>query len=86
MRHVCDMTKFHISQILAGAIAFGLSTTESAHMLINGAGATFPYPIYSKWIEEYTNVDQYLRLNYKSIGSVRDQQQLYAQPDNYGSH
>ena len=29
-----------------------------AQMLMNGAGATFPYPIYSKWFEEYIKVDR----------------------------
>jgi phosphate transport system substrate-binding protein len=38
-------------------------------MLVNGAGATFPYPIYSKWFDEYTKVDSSVRFNYQSIGS-----------------
>ena len=38
-------------------------------MLINGAGATFPYPIYSKWFDEYVKVDPSVRFNYQSIGS-----------------
>ena len=40
-----------------------------AQMLINGAGATFPYPIYSKWFDEYVKVDPSVRFNYQSIGS-----------------
>jgi phosphate transport system substrate-binding protein len=36
---------------------------------MNGAGATFPYPIYSKWFDEYTKHDQGVRFNYQSIGS-----------------
>ena len=36
---------------------------------ISGAGATFPYPIYSKWFDEYTKVDASVRFNYQSIGS-----------------
>jgi phosphate transport system substrate-binding protein len=38
-------------------------------LLINGAGATFPYPIYSKWFDEYTKVDPSVQFNYQSIGS-----------------
>jgi phosphate transport system substrate-binding protein len=38
-------------------------------LLINGAGATFPYPIYSKWFDEYTKVDPSVHFNYQSIGS-----------------
>ncbi|MEK6706531.1 MAG: phosphate ABC transporter substrate-binding protein PstS [Bdellovibrionota bacterium] len=37
--------------------------------LINGAGATFPYPLYSKWFAEYQKVDPEVRINYQSIGS-----------------
>src|SRR5262249_62326090 len=40
-----------------------------AQTLMNGAGATFPYPIYSKWFDEYTKVDPSVRFNYQSIGS-----------------
>src|SRR4029450_4123624 len=36
---------------------------------INGAGATFPYPIYSKWFSEYTKSHPDVRINYQSIGS-----------------
>jgi len=38
-------------------------------MQLNGAGATFPYPIYSKWFNEYTKVDPSVQFNYQSIGS-----------------
>jgi phosphate transport system substrate-binding protein len=38
-------------------------------LLINGAGATFPYPIYSKWFSEYAKVDKAVNFNYQSIGS-----------------
>jgi phosphate transport system substrate-binding protein len=36
---------------------------------INGAGATFPYPIYSKWFTEYSNAHSGVKINYQSIGS-----------------
>jgi phosphate transport system substrate-binding protein len=42
---------------------------RSAQTLINGAGATFPYPIYSEWFDEYVKVDPSVRFNYQSIGS-----------------
>jgi len=37
--------------------------------LINGAGATFPYPIYSKWFSEYNKLHPNIQINYQSIGS-----------------
>jgi phosphate transport system substrate-binding protein len=36
---------------------------------INGAGATFPYPIYSKWFSEYNKLHSNVQINYQSIGS-----------------
>ena len=36
---------------------------------INGAGATFPYPIYSKWFSEYNKLHPDIEINYQSIGS-----------------
>src|ERR1700732_4753216 len=36
---------------------------------INGAGATFPYPIYSKWFSEYNKLHPDVQINYQSIGS-----------------
>jgi phosphate transport system substrate-binding protein len=36
---------------------------------INGAGATFPYPIYSKWFSEYNKIHPEVQINYQSIGS-----------------
>ena len=38
-------------------------------VLINGAGATFPYPIYSKWFNEYHRKFPQIQINYQSIGS-----------------
>src|ERR1700732_5564667 len=65
------MTKLHqlSGKLLWLLLAFGLSAAASAQMTINGAGATFPYPIYSKWFDEYTKVDPSVRFNYQSIGS-----------------
>jgi phosphate transport system substrate-binding protein len=37
--------------------------------LINGAGASFPYPLYSRWFYEYVFVDSTVKFNYQSIGS-----------------
>src|ERR671931_489198 len=73
------------SKILALTIALGLSATASAQMMINGAGATFPYPIYSKWFDEYAKVDPTVRFNYQSIGSGGGQKQIIAQTVDFGA-
>jgi phosphate transport system substrate-binding protein len=54
-------------------------------MLINGAGATFPYPIYSKWFNEYAKVDPSVRFNYQSIGSGGGQKQILAETVDFGA-
>ena len=56
-----------------------------AQLLINGAGATFPYPLYSRWFDEYTKVDPSARFNYQSIGSGGGQQQILARTVDFGA-
>ena len=51
------------------ALALGAFGSVSAAKLINGAGATFPYPIYSKWFDEFHKLHPDVRINYQSIGS-----------------
>jgi phosphate transport system substrate-binding protein len=47
----------------------GIGGSGYADQLINGAGATFPYPIYSKWFSEYNKLHPTVQINYQSIGS-----------------
>ena len=72
-------------KILTTALLAGISVTASAQMMINGAGATFPYPIYSKWFDEYAKVDPSVRFNYQSIGSGGGQKQILAQTVDFGA-
>ena len=81
------MTKFHrsIGKYFASLLFFGASASGFAQMTINGAGATFPYPIYSKWFDEYAKVDPSVRFNYQSIGSGGGQKQIAAQTVDFGA-
>src|SRR5438094_10371862 len=72
-------------KILATVLLVGVTATASAQMMINGAGATFPYPIYSKWFDEYAKVDPSVRFNYQSIGSGGGQKQILAQTVDFGA-
>ena len=47
----------------------GIARSGLADLLINGAGATFPYPIYSKWFDVYAKENPGIKFNYQSIGS-----------------
>ena len=46
-----------------------LGVVRAQTIRINGAGATFPYPIYSKWFDEYHKLHPNVEINYQSIGS-----------------
>ena len=60
---------------ITGAILVTLALSMVAAVLvhaalsINGAGATFPYPVYSKWFDEYQKKNSQVQINYQSIGS-----------------
>jgi phosphate transport system substrate-binding protein len=51
------------------ATAVAASAALSAAVRINGGGATFPYPIYSKWFNEYNKMHSDVEINYQSQGS-----------------
>jgi phosphate transport system substrate-binding protein len=71
--------------VIASACLFLAQTSGWAQMLINGAGATFPYPIYSKWFDEYAKIDPSVRFNYQSIGSGGGQKQILAETVDFGA-
>ena len=56
-----------LNLLAAGVLA--LTATAGMAQNINGAGATFPYPIYSKWFSEYSQAHPNVHINYQSIGS-----------------
>ena len=58
--------------------AFGQTT-------LNGAGATFPYPIYSKWFSEYHKLHPDIQINYQSIGSGGGIRQVIAGTVDFGA-
>ena len=52
---------------------------------LQGAGATFPYPLYQKWMSEYGKVNPNVRTDYQSIGSGGGIKQLQAQTVDFGA-
>jgi phosphate transport system substrate-binding protein len=54
---------------MALALVAALAGVSSAETNLNGAGATFPNPIYQKWFSEYHNAHNDVQINYQSIGS-----------------
>lgn len=56
-----------------------------ATTLINGAGATFPYPLYSKWFSDYNKENPKVEINYQSVGSGAGIKQITAKTVNFGA-
>src|SRR5215831_15658168 len=54
---------------LAGVALLVAGAAAQQTVQINGAGATFPFPIYSKWFDEYHKLHPNVAINYQSIGS-----------------
>ncbi len=58
------------NRLLSVVLGMSLAVSGAAQgAQIDGAGATFPYPIYSKWFSEYNKVHPDVEINYQSIGS-----------------
>jgi phosphate transport system substrate-binding protein len=70
---------------VASAALIATAGSAGAETLINGAGATFPYPLYSKWFAEYAKVDKSVKFNYQSIGSGGGIKQISAQTVDFGA-
>ena len=82
--------------LLAGVLAFTAacsgeradSTTAGAGgetIRLQGAGATFPNPLYQKWLSEYGKVNPKARIDYQSIGSGGGIQQIQSQTVDFGA-
>src|SRR6266478_4567070 len=69
--------------IAAVVLAGGVSAQQKIQ--INGAGATFPYPIYSKWFDEYNKLHPNVQINYQSIGSGAGIRQITTQTVFFGA-
>lgn len=79
-------SKWIVSGALVGALVMLVSVAFAlTPKLINGAGATFPYPIYSKWFSEYAKIDPSVNFNYQSIGSGGGIKQISAETVDFGA-
>ena len=66
-----------ISGLLLGfCLALAICAWAQDRININGAGATFPFPIYSKWFDEYHKAHPNMQINYQSLGSGAGIRQL----------
>jgi len=77
-----SMTKLALVAVAATALVAGAS---AQNMQINGAGATFPAPIYTKWFSEYNKLHPNIQINYQPIGSGAGVRQLTARTVFFGA-
>jgi phosphate transport system substrate-binding protein len=68
-----------------GGTAAATPPPSDAAIDINGAGATFPYPLYSKWVAEYGKIDARVHINYQSIGSGGGIRQITERTVDFGA-
>ncbi|MFL5248749.1 MAG: phosphate ABC transporter substrate-binding protein PstS [Myxococcales bacterium] len=62
-----------------------LPVLGASKLLINGAGATFPFPLYSKWFSTYNKMHPDVRINYQSIGSGGGIKQITEKTVDFGA-
>ena len=90
-------TKFLFTAIVATAVAFGLacsgesigdssgSSSSGGTISLQGAGATFPRPIYDKWMSEYGKLNPNIKIDYQSVGSGAGQRAILAKTSDFGA-
>ena len=91
--NVCLEEKFSaFSLVSAFAFVFvsiacnnGGGGSGSASVSLHGAGATFPNPLYQKWLSEYGKLHPNVRIDYQSIGSGGGIKQLKEQTVDFGA-
>jgi phosphate transport system substrate-binding protein len=79
------MLRPHVQRVLAvAALAASVGASAAVAQTLTGAGATFPYPIYSKWFDVYHQKTG-IEINYQSIGSGAGIQQVKAGTVDFGA-
>ena len=93
MKKLPDLSMILLSAalVLASLVAFNSSPSSAVpvpapdSIMLNGAGATFPYPIYSKWFSDYNKIHSDIQINYQSIGSGGGIRQLLSGTVDFGA-
>ncbi len=69
----------------AASVTPGVNPTTPENIALTGAGATFPYPLYSKWMSQYQVLHPNVQINYQSIGSGGGIRQITARTVDFGA-
>lgn len=81
--------RFNVVMLAALSVLFAFSSVFASNVFaqsrqLTGAGASFPYPIYSKWFDEYHRLTG-IQINYQSIGSGGGVRQMLARTVDFGA-
>lgn len=79
------MKKLKVLAVLGALLAAASFAAGAGQVLLNAAGATFPYPIYSKWFDQYHTTHPNVQINYQSIGSGGGIRQLLDKTVDFGA-
>ena len=77
------LSRIAVWLVTVSLVAFSLSCGRPVNL--QGAGATFPYPLYLKWLNEYSKLHPKVRIDYQSIGSGGGIKQIQAQTVDFGA-
>jgi len=79
------MRNLKVLGVLAVLLAIATLASAQGQVLLNAAGATFPYPMYSKWFDVYRQAHSNIQINYQSIGSGGGIRQLIDKTVDFGA-
>src|SRR5260370_34493480 len=71
--------------MLCLCLAMAMCAWAQDSMLVNGAGATFPLPVYSNWFDEYHKAHPRVEINYQSVGAGAGIRQLQSGTVDFGA-
>jgi phosphate transport system substrate-binding protein len=74
-----------MKKLFFSLLAIAAAAAAADTVLINGAGATFPFPIYSKWFSDYNKAHPGVQINYQSIGSGGGIKQITEKTVDFGA-
>jgi len=86
-----SITLLCVALVLTGVVTFHSFSSNAAPapapdtIMLNGAGASFPYPIYAKWFSDYNKIHSDIQINYQSIGSGGGIRQLLSGTVDFGA-
>src|ERR1044072_5747932 len=74
-----------IRLVVCFSVLFSIACNGGGQVSLQGAGATFPNPLYQKWLSEYGKLNSNIKIDYQSIGSGGGIKQIKEQTVDFGA-